>query len=106
VIAFFRRFCQIYLFLAVRRELDHPVFTSLDFETVIFLQTKVVGLAYNPQPGGPGVCIYVHSDEVAQLYLQAQGSFSLAFCNLQGYSGHIVTRLHTGWAHVYYVEIT
>jgi hypothetical protein len=25
---------------------------------------------------------------------------------LQGYSGHIVTRLHTGWAHVYYVEIT
>jgi hypothetical protein len=39
--------------------LDHPVFTSLDFATVIFLQSKVVSLASNPQPGGPGLCIYV-----------------------------------------------
>jgi hypothetical protein len=33
----------------------HPVFTSLDFATIIFLQSKVVSvsLASNPEPGGP-----------------------------------------------------
>jgi hypothetical protein len=36
------------------------VFTSLDFATVIFLQSEVVRLVSNPQPGGPGLCIYVH----------------------------------------------
>jgi hypothetical protein len=30
------------------RELDHPVFTSFDFATVIFLQCKVVSLASSP----------------------------------------------------------
>jgi hypothetical protein len=30
-------------------ELDHPVFTSLDFAIVIFLQCKVVSLVSNPQ---------------------------------------------------------
>jgi hypothetical protein len=40
-------------------EIDHPVFTSLDFATIILLQSKVVILASNPQPGGPGPCIYV-----------------------------------------------
>jgi hypothetical protein len=30
------------------REFDHPVFTSLDFVTTIFLQSKVVSLASNP----------------------------------------------------------
>jgi hypothetical protein len=34
-------------------------FTSLNFATVIFLQSKVVSLASNPQPSGPGPCIYV-----------------------------------------------
>jgi hypothetical protein len=43
----------------VCRESDHPVFISLDFATRIFLQSKVVSLASNPQPGGPGPCIYV-----------------------------------------------
>jgi hypothetical protein len=52
-IAFLRWFCQICL------ESDHPLFTSLSFETIIFLQSKVVSLASNPQPGGPGLCIYV-----------------------------------------------
>jgi hypothetical protein len=48
-----RRFCQIY------RELDHPVFTPLDFATVIFLQSNVVSLASNPQPGRSCLCTYV-----------------------------------------------
>jgi hypothetical protein len=51
-VAFLRRLCQTY------RDLDHLVFTE-DFSTVIFLQSKVVILASNPQPGGPGLCIYV-----------------------------------------------
>jgi hypothetical protein len=37
----------------------HPVFTSLDFATIIFLQSKVVSLESNPRPGGPGLSIYV-----------------------------------------------
>jgi hypothetical protein len=40
-------------------KLDNPVFTSLDFTTIIILQNQVVNLAFNPQPGGPGLCIYV-----------------------------------------------
>jgi hypothetical protein len=55
-IVFLRRFCQTCLF---RPELDHPVFTFLDFATVIFLQSKAVSLVSNPQPRGPGLCIYV-----------------------------------------------
>jgi hypothetical protein len=30
----------------------HPVFTSLDFMTFFFLQSKVFSPASNPQPGG------------------------------------------------------
>jgi hypothetical protein len=37
----------------------HPVFTSLDFATIIFLQSKLVSPASNPQPGGPDLSIYV-----------------------------------------------
>jgi hypothetical protein len=38
----------------------HPDFISLDSETIfIFLQHKVVSFVSNPQPGGPGPCIYV-----------------------------------------------
>jgi hypothetical protein len=40
-------------------ESDHRVSTSLDFMTIIFLQSKVISLASNPQPEGPGSCIYV-----------------------------------------------
>jgi hypothetical protein len=35
------------------------------------------------------------SDRVAQLYPQALGSLSVAFYDSQGYSGGILTRLHT-----------
>jgi hypothetical protein len=38
---------------------SHPVFTSLDFAMVIFLQSKVISLAANPHPGGSGPYIYV-----------------------------------------------
>jgi hypothetical protein len=37
----------------------HPVFTSLDFATVFFLQSMFVRLASDPHPGGPCPCIYV-----------------------------------------------
>jgi hypothetical protein len=37
----------------------HLVFPSLDFATIFFLQSKVVNLVSNPQPGGPGLSIYV-----------------------------------------------
>jgi hypothetical protein len=36
----------------------HLIFSSLDFKTIISLQSKVVSLASNPQPGVPGPCIY------------------------------------------------
>jgi hypothetical protein len=51
--AFLRRFCQTCL------ELDHSAFASLDFAAVIFLQSKVTSLASLPQPGGPGLFIYI-----------------------------------------------
>jgi hypothetical protein len=37
----------------------HQVFTSVDFATKMFLKSKFVGLAPNPQPGEPGRCIYL-----------------------------------------------
>jgi hypothetical protein len=63
-IAFLRRFCQTCL------ELDHSDFTSLDFATVMFLQSKVICLMPD--------------------------SLFVAFYNLQGYGGGILTCLHTG----------
>jgi hypothetical protein len=36
-----------------------PVSTSLDLATIYFFQSKVVSFATNPQPGGPGLYIYV-----------------------------------------------
>jgi hypothetical protein len=45
--------------MLVCHELDHPVFTPFDFTTVIFLQSEVISFASKPQPGGPGLCIYV-----------------------------------------------
>jgi hypothetical protein len=37
----------------------NPVFSSLDFATVFFFQSKVVSVVSITQPGGPGLCIYV-----------------------------------------------
>jgi hypothetical protein len=57
-----RHHWQISPFLAIALEDSarlHPVFTSSDFATLIYLQSKVVSFASNPQPGGPSPCIYV-----------------------------------------------
>jgi hypothetical protein len=40
-------------------KIDHPVFTSLDFARTIFLWNKAINPESTPQPGGPGLCIYV-----------------------------------------------
>jgi hypothetical protein len=50
----------------------------------------------NPQPGGPGPCIYVPQWQGGQLYPQAPGSLSVTFYNSQGYGGGILTCLHMG----------
>jgi hypothetical protein len=44
------------------------------FVTVIFFRGWIVGPAPNPQPGGPGLIIYIPGDSVAQLYPQALGT--------------------------------
>jgi hypothetical protein len=36
----------------------HPV-STLDYETVFFLQSKGVSLVCNPQPGALGHCVYI-----------------------------------------------
>jgi hypothetical protein len=41
----------------------HPVFTCLVFAKIIFLQSKVVSPASNPQPGGPGLCTSVPQEQ-------------------------------------------
>jgi hypothetical protein len=70
----------------------HPVFASLDFATLIFLQSKVFSLASKPQPGGPGPCIYVRQWQGGPvIYPQALGSLFVAFYDSQGYGGGILT---------------
>jgi hypothetical protein len=64
--------------------------------TIILLQSKVVSLVSKPQPGGPGLHIYVPLWQGAQLYPQAPGSLFIAFYNSQGYGGGILTSLHMG----------
>jgi hypothetical protein len=45
------------------------------------------------------------SDRVAQLYPQAPGSLPVAFYDSQGYSGGILTRLHTGTVYICSAEL-
>jgi hypothetical protein len=55
------------------------VFIPLDFATIIFLQSKFVSFASNPQPGGSDLCICISpSDRVAQFY-PTLGSLLVAF---------------------------
>jgi hypothetical protein len=77
-IVFLRRFCQTCLF---RRELNHPVFTSLEFRNVIFLTDQ-----------GPGLCIYVPQWEGGPV--TSPGTGFVAFYDSQNYGGG-VTRLHS-----------
>lgn len=39
---------------------EHPVFTSLGFATVVFFMEQGHQPCIQPQPGGTGLCIYVH----------------------------------------------
>jgi hypothetical protein len=71
----------------------YPVFTSLDF-VAFFLKNKIISLAFNPQPGGPGPCIYVADEQGGQLYPQAPGSLFVVFYASQGCGGSIITHLH------------
>jgi hypothetical protein len=53
-IAFLIRFCQLCSFLGITSSGIH----LFGFRNNIFLQSKVVSIASNPQPEGPGLCIY------------------------------------------------
>jgi hypothetical protein len=49
-------------------------FSLIRFSTNYFLQVKVVSLTHNPQPGGPGLRIYIPGDRVAQQHPRTLGS--------------------------------
>jgi hypothetical protein len=66
------------------------------FHNNIFLQSQVVSLASNPQPGGPGLCIYVPQGQGGPIMPPGTGFLFVAFCDSQGYSGGTLTGLHTG----------
>jgi hypothetical protein len=70
------------------------------------LQSKAVSLASNTQPGGSGPCIYrmSPSDTMTQIYPQAFGSRSVAFCVSQGYGGGILTGFHKGSSKIILIE--
>jgi hypothetical protein len=70
VIAFLRRYCQICL------ELDHPVFTSLDFATSFFIEQDRQPNIQPPDVDDQVSVFMSSSDGVAQLYPQATGSLS------------------------------
>jgi hypothetical protein len=72
----------------------HPVFTCLDFVTIL-LQSKVVSLASNPNVEDHIFVFMSSSDRVAQLHPQAPGSLFVAFYDSQGYGRGILTRLQT-----------
>jgi hypothetical protein len=65
-LTFLRKFRQICLFPAVPW-ISTSYFHFFGFRE-FFLQRKVIILASNTQPGGPGLCICVPSDRVAHLY--------------------------------------
>jgi hypothetical protein len=92
--AFFRRFCQICL------ELNTPGFTSLDFATIIFSQRKVVDFVSNPQPGEPGLCIYVPQWQDGPVMPPGIGFPFFAFYGSQGNDGIILTSFHAEFLYI------
>jgi hypothetical protein len=93
--AFLRRFSQI----------CHPVFTSLDFATIILNRSRPSALLQTPNLENQVSVCMSPSDGVAQLYRQAPGSLFVAFYYSQGYGGGILTRLSTGYTHYIYIYI-
>jgi hypothetical protein len=54
-------------------------------------------ISQNPQPGGPGPCLYVPSVTRRCSYTpKAPGSLLFALYDLQEYGGGLLTRPHTG----------
>jgi hypothetical protein len=49
-----------------------------------------------PQPGGPGLCIYIPQKQGGPVIPQALGSLFVASYDSQGYGGNIGTHLNTG----------
>jgi hypothetical protein len=82
--AFLKRFCQI----------CHLVLTSLDFASIIFSQSKVIGLASNTQPRWPGLCIYVTQWQGGPVISHQHQLPFVAFYDSQGYGGDILTCLY------------
>jgi hypothetical protein len=75
----------------------HPIFTSLNIRTIIFLETKVISLAFTLELEDQVFVYRSSSDRMAQLYPQARGSHFVAFYSSQGCGGDILTSLHTGF---------
>jgi hypothetical protein len=77
-------------------EINRPVFTSLNFATIIFLQGKVISFASNPRRT-KSLYLCPPRNRMPQLYPQAPGSVFVASYDSQNYGGGILTSLHTGW---------
>jgi hypothetical protein len=75
----------------------HPVFTYLDFATIIIFTEQGRETCVQTPNLDDQVSICMSSNNsVAQLYPQASGYLFVTFHVSQGYSGGILTRLHTG----------
>jgi hypothetical protein len=74
---------------------------SLDFVTVIFYTARLSALCPTPNLEDQVSVLMSPSDRVAQLYPKASGSLFVTY-DLQGYSGSILTRHHSG---PYYVHM-
>jgi hypothetical protein len=55
-----------------------------------------------PQPGGPGSCIYISQEQGGTVIPPGTGFPFVASYDSKGYSGGILTRLHTDWAQLWY----
>jgi hypothetical protein len=62
----------------------------------MFLHSKAVSLAFNPQPGGPGPRIYIPQWESGPVIPPGKVSILIALYDSQSYGGGILSRLHTG----------
>jgi hypothetical protein len=79
-------------------QICHPVFTSLDFATIIlffFYRKRSSAMLSTPNSEDQVLVLISPSDRVAQLYPQAPCSLFVAFCDSQSCGGGILPRLHT-----------
>jgi hypothetical protein len=84
---------------------DQPVFTSLDFVTIIILKSKVVvSLASNPQPRRPGLCIYVPQWQGGPVIPRDTGFPSRRLLQLAWLRWRYLSCLRTGWF-TYFIDM-